>query len=275
MYNMIKNKKGFTLIEIVIAFGILVLVGSLTLVSLSAIPQARMRNFAQTIKSEFELTRNFAKTHGGDAVFSIQKNEVGLHIKRTMGENLSTGTVAVEEEELKDRKIALFYKMTDDNKIYELGKDDADSVSDSTLKMTFSQTHGSIIGPHMLDYIIISNGSNNFKLMIKQSTGMMYYDYEVDENEKEGNIVNNDTTIVQLPYFIASNGELVETIEIPFNGQAIQPEINYDSRYIKIGGVYRHVEPGKFTITFTLKDPYSTMWEDRSTAQKTLTWKIK
>ena len=52
------NKKGFTLIEIVVALGLLVMLGGFAITSLSVIPQARMRESAQTIKTEFEIARN-------------------------------------------------------------------------------------------------------------------------------------------------------------------------------------------------------------------------
>ncbi len=46
-------------------------------------------------------------------------------------------------------------------------------------------------------------------------------------------------------------------------------------RNIKIGGVYRAIEKGTYTISFSLKDPYSTTWEDGTIEDKTLIWKIK
>lgn len=268
MFKLTKNKnKGFTLIEIVVALGIIVVLSGLTITTLSSIPQARMREYAQTLKSEFELTRNFAKTHGGDAEFSLIKTDEGVLVKRT-GENLTT-----EESLLKDGNFALFYKLTGDDTEYELGTIDADDVTDATLTMTFSQTKGALIGPHMVDYIIISNGSANYKFMLKHATGMIYYDYELEENELKDNVVNNETLSINIPTFI-DHGMFVETMEVEFAGTSVQPEINYDSRYIRISGVYRAIEPGTYKITFSLKDPYSTTWSDGTVEDKYLYWSI-
>jgi type II secretory pathway pseudopilin PulG len=268
MLRHIKNTKmGFTLIEIVVALGIIVILSGLTITTISAIPQARMRGFAQTIKSEFELARDFAKTHGGQAEFSLKKTDDGIVVSRT-GENLIP-----EEQLLKDGNLVLFYKETGNDKEYELGIDDASDVFNNTLTMTFSQTQGAIIGPHMIDYIVISNGSKNFKMVIKQSTGMIYYDYELEGNALEQNIVNNDTTTVKIPTFVLK-GAFVDTVEVGFTGSSVQPELNYDSRYIKINGVYRAVNPGTYEIVFSLKDPYSTTWSDGTIEDKKLIWKI-
>jgi hypothetical protein len=219
-----------------------------------------MRDYAQTIKSEFELTRNFAKTHCGDAMFEIKKTADSLVITRS-GKNITS-----EIHNINDEDLVLFYQRTGDDYENEL-------ETDATLNMTFSQTQGAIIGPDMLDYIIISNGSKNYKLIIKQNTGMMYYDYEIDDNEFEGNVVNNKRIDVDLPKAI-KKGVLSDTVTLEYTGKSIQPELKYDARYIKIGGVYRAIAPGEYEIIFTLKDPYTTKWSDGTTEPKRLKWYI-
>jgi prepilin-type N-terminal cleavage/methylation domain-containing protein len=267
--KLFKNKnKGFTLVEIVVALALLIIMGGFSISTVSSISQARMRESAQTLKSEFELTRNFAKTHGGQATFSIKKVDDGLLISRT-GENLTT-----DETLIRDRDIALFYKETGDDKEYHLGEDDADDVSGGTLQMVFSQTEGAIIGPHMLDYIIISNGSKNFKFIIQQASGMMYYDYEIESDTLDGNEEKTEKTMIKIPYFI-KNGMFFDEVSMNFTDKAIQPELFYDSRNVKIGGEYRAKAPGQYEIVFKLKDPYSTMWEDGTTEDKYLYWEIK
>lgn len=263
-----KNKnKGFSLIELITALGIIALLSGFAITSILVIPQARMRETAQTIKSEFELTRNFAKTHGGEATFKIAKIDGGLQITRE-GKNIITESYTIDDKEL-----TLFYKETKSQDEYELGVKDADDVQNATLEMRFSQTDGAIIGPHMLDYIIISNGSKNFKFIIKQSTGMMYYDYEIEQSELEGNMINGTKTTVQVPTFIQGK-ELKTEVNMTYTGETLQPELNYDARNVKLGGVYRAIYGGTYSITFTLKDPYSMIWSDGTTEPKTLTWKI-
>lgn len=263
-----RNNNGFTLIEVVVALALLILMGGFAISSISSVSQARMRESAQMLKSEFEVTRNLAKTHGGQAVISIKKVQDGLLITRT-GQNLTTDEIVIN-----DKEIALFYKLTGDDEEYHLGTHDSSEVTNSELIITFAQTNGEIIGPHMLDYIILSNGNKNYKLLIQQKSGMMYYDYEVDVNTWDGNEENAETAVITIPCFII-NGIFCDTTTIDWTGSSVQPELSYDARNIKIGGVYRAVDPGTYTITFTLKDPYSTVWADNTTEPKTLVWEIR
>ena len=270
MLNFIKKKNhGFTLIEIVMAIGILAMLGGFVIVSMSVVPKARMKELAQTIKSEFELARDFAKTHGGDSSFIIEKSDVGVIIKRT------SDTVKDEEKEIKDADLAIYYKLTGDATEYELGyADKAGVVNENKLEMTFSQTDGSVLGPHYIDYIEINNGTKSYKFFIKQTTGMNYYDYEIDDANTGNKILNEEPTFVKLPSFIERGLPNYPTTNVKKTGTTVQPEISYDSRYVKISGEYRAKEVGTYTITFSLKDPYTTIWESGDKEDKTLVWKI-
>lgn len=284
------KKKGFTLIEIVVALGILVMIGGLTLTSLSAIPKTRMKQTAQTIKTEFESTRNLAKTHGGNAMLSISDTDEGILITRTSTETKGDGTLKTvidKESVIEDKELILMFKRTGDDNEYVLGKDDSDGdgIVDSKLSIEFSQTNGSIIGPDMLDYIILSNGSKDYKLVIKQVSGMIYYDYEINDGDILENTVNTNAIVVDLPMFVDENGILTDggltdshdPIVIKYSGKSEQPEFSYDARYIKISGVYRAIEEGTYTVTFILKNPHTTTWNDENatTEPKTLVWYIE
>lgn len=265
MFNNLKNnKKGFTLMEIVVAIGVMILFGGFAITTIAVIPQARMRSYAQTIKTEFELTRDFAKTHGGDATLTITKTKDGFVVERS-GSNLTKETHTIE-----DGDVAIFYQKTGEVKDVELAEDDS-------LEMTFSQTHGSIIGPDLLDYLTISNGNKNYKFIIRHSTGVIYYDYEIDESDLEGNYVDNSSIkTVDLPQFIDRRGAFTnDKITLRYSGKSLQPDIKYDARNVKIGGVYRATAGGPFEITFTLKDPYNTRWSDGTVEVKKLTWNIE
>ena len=267
--NMLKNTKGFTLIELVVAIGLMVVLGGFVIVSMSVVPQTRMREAAQTIVSEFELTRNYAKTHGGNAMLTLEKVDEGLKIIHS-GQSITT-----EETLIEDRNFTLYYYDTKTKKEYELGKKGPQDVIKKTLQMEFSQTEGSIMGPDLVDYIIISNGSKNYKFIIQQDAGAIYYDYEL-ENDMIGENEIKAKTTVQKPSFVL-NGAFTNSVIVLSpdpNGQAIQPEIKYDAKHIKIGGEYRAVHEGTYTITFELKNPYSTTWPDGSTDIITLVWKI-
>lgn len=282
MSKLHNNKKGFTLIELVVAIGLLAILAGFVLVSLSAIPQAKMTEVAQTLKSEFELSRNFAKTHGGQVKLSISRIDEGLLITR------SGDTIETETHLFDDRNIEVFYQLaTSDLSEYTLGKGTQHALltDPTTLEINFAQTSGSIIGPHKVNYLILSNGSKNYKLIFQHTSGMVYFDYELDNQNAFVNDNSSKHTSVEAPYFIL-NGEQYESVAIPqkynVNGEkvTVQPEIVYDSRYIKIGGDYRAMKADngqnlEYVITFTLKDPSTMSWSDNySEPTRTLRWRI-
>lgn len=276
-----KNRnKGFTLMEVVVAIGLIAILSGLVLTSLSAIPQAKIKSTANIIKSEFVLSRDFAKTHGAEAEFSIKKTDDGIEIIRT-GKNLKTETTTIDDG------TDIFYKLTAEDDVFQLGKDtvharnglQAIKITD-TLTMTFSQTNGAIIGPHMLDYIIVTNGNKSYKLLFVQKTGDIYFDYDVDMNTFQGNKVDDNTKVVKMPTFMI-NGINYQTVELKHTGETLQPEIIYDPTYIRISGVYRAIDRGEYQVSFFLKDPYKTEWEihvpenAEGKEEYILTWTIK
>lgn len=270
----IKNKNaGFTLVEILIAMAILVMIVGLSITTISLISQSRAKKTVTTVISSFEMARDYAKTHGGDAMFSIHKVDDGIELIRT------SKTVVDENVFIEDKTLKVYYKLTNDDNEYELGENDATSVTDSTLQMTFRQTTGAVLGPHMVDYLIFSNNSKTYKLLIKQSTGMIYYDYEIENDHLNEN--NKDIISVKLPSFIQDGYNTTDEVTVYLEKKdddkyaTVQPNLNYDSRYIRISGVYRASTPGEYIIIFSLKDPYSTQWEGTAgdTSEKQLVWK--
>ena len=286
MLNFKSNKtKGFTLIEVVVALGIIVMLSGFVVTSLAAIPQAKVRGYAETIKSEFELTRNFAKTHGGSASFSIEKVDNGINIVRTLSVSIDGPTV--EESLLKDVDLVLSYKINGENDERELG------VDATMITVDFSQTDGAVIGARqtngvnvekcVLDSITITNGGNIYTLIIEHDSGMMYYDYEIDSGETDETTAPTtgaDPSTVPFPCFIASDGESFYGVATVKKGQnaSVQPQISYDAKRVRISGEYRARDvsgPNEYyVITFTLKNPYEDTWEDGSTEPRTLKWQI-
>jgi prepilin-type N-terminal cleavage/methylation domain-containing protein len=272
MMKQIRNdKKGFTLVEILTAIAIIALFGGFALAGISSISQAQMRKSAENFKAEFELTRNLAKTHGGDATLKIERTQKGLLLTRTTDMDAYSNDT-IEKVLIKDSGLELFYRETD-------GDDDEQLLVGESLTMTFAQTTGTIIGPDLLDYVILSNGNKNYQLYIEQNTGMMYYSYEVDSTDMVGNSEKDETIMaIPLPKF-NQGGNKVDTITVKYkSGVSVQPELWYDARYVKISGSYRATEPGKYTIRFSLKDPYSTRWdteEANDTAVKELEWTVE
>jgi hypothetical protein len=166
----------------------------------------------------------------------------------------------------------LFYRATK-------GTGDEQLKIGESLTMTFAQTTGAIIGPDLLDYIIISNGNKDYKLYIEQSTGMMYYSYEIDSTDMVGNTEKDETIMaIPLPKF-NQGGEKVDTVIVKCkSGVSVQPDLWYDARYVKISGSYRATDPGEYIIKFSLKDPYSTRWdtdEANDTSVKELRWTVE
>lgn len=286
------SKKGFTLIELVVVIGIIVLFCGFSIVTISTIPQVRMKKFAEDIKSNFELARDFSKTHGGTISLYIKKTDDGLEMVRDVRETNKRDDYQIKAETVKisDNKVELFYYPTDsaaDSDPIRLGENEK-----KELEFQFSQTDGSIIGPDFLDYIIISNGNKTYKLIIMQRTGQVYFDYEMKNDYTEKNEGATDTKVtIELPEFNDKHNASVGVIngvymmEKKDGMSTLQPPIKYDSRYIKISGVYRATEANPhepYIIYFDLKDPNSTQWDASPTAQdpeaatstKILKWNI-
>lgn len=281
------SKKGFTLIELVVVIGIIVLFCGFSIVTIATIPQTRMKKFAEEIKYNFELVRDFSKTHGGTVSLYIKKTDDGLELVRDVRENNKHADYQIKSETIKisDNKIELFYAPTDaEGDPIRLGDDDKTS-----LEFQFSQTDGKIIGPDFVDYMTISNGNKTYKLVVVQRTGQLYFDYEIDDKYAEQNAGASDEIVeVELPCFIDQQQKTYTSFWMQkVSGQTTyQPPIRYDSRYVKISGVYRATDPneeGMYVIYFDLKDPNGCRWALNSTpsdpsaytATQTLSWNIR
>lgn len=280
------SKKGFTLIELVVVIGIIVLFCGFSIITIATIPQTRMKKFAEEIKYNFELARDFSKTHGGTISLYIKKTNDGLELVRDVRESNKHSDYQIKSETIKisDSKIELFYTETNgDGNSVRLGSEDKNQ-----LEFQFSQTDGTLIGPDFVDYMTISNGNKTYKLVVVQRTGQLYFDYEIDDQYFEQNAGANDTIIeVELPCFIDKQQKTYTSFWMDSDSEktTYQPPIRYDSRYVKISGVYRATGPksnGMYVIYFDLKDPNGCKWKldgaptDASdyTSTKTLQWNI-
>jgi len=257
------KKKGFTLIEIIVALSIVVMISAIVIASTSSVKKANIKQFANTFINEIEATRAIARTHGGDAKVVLTQGDKYFSITRSSVSSLNN------TEEFKDSDFVLIYKRTGVS-------DEKELASGETLTFSFAQTEGSIIGPDYIDYFILTNGSKDYKIILKHSTGELFYDYEIDNASLETNAnAGVATTSVVKPSFVV-NGIFVSTFpDITYTGKAEQPEFSYNATYVRISGVYRAIEKGTYTIVFSLKDPYTTEWEDGTTDNVTLTWTIK
>lgn len=273
------SKKGFTLIEMVVVIGIIVLFCGFCIATITTIPQTRMKKFVTEIKSDFELARDFSKSHGGTISLYISKLDDGLELKRDVRDSNKRSDYNIKSETVKltDRKVELYYKETNQTDEKRLG----DASAKDQIEIQFSQTDGRIIGPDFIDYIKITNGNKLYKLIIMQSTGQVYFDYELKDSEIEENkgaIPADEQVRVDLPCFIEGQVKTTDCFYMPKddNLSTLQPPIKYDSRYIKISGVYRATEAndsGPYIIYFDLKDPNGTRW-DTTNAEEARTTKI-
>ena len=259
-----KNKnKGFTLIEVVVAISIVALLSGFVVVSSFVVPQMKMKQTAQTFKTEFELAKEYAESHGGITQFSIKRTINGAEI----------ATVGVEGDKLVDLDNGDNKKLIDDASLeiryLRTGAGDPQTLEyDESLTFEFSQTEGSIIGPDLVDYIILDNKSKEYKFFVEHETGTLYYDYELGDDYAIKNDINTMSSEgIKTPTFV-KDGKVYEgdilTLSRDPNGKTIQPEINYDSQYVKIGGAYRASDIGTYEITFILKDPYETKWAEKA-----------
>ena len=280
-----KNKnKGLALIEIITAITLILLFGVLIISSVFVIPQTKIKETAQLIKTEFELTRNYAMTHGGDAEFTIEKTSEGAILTRTgvktISETSSPDKVVINDAALK----ICYYKCSDGNNEFVL-------QSGETLTFKFTQMSGAICSSKLtsnditiddeiiVDCIKITNRSKDYKILIEYKTGLVYFDFELDKNrviDNESNLPSSEKVKIDIPKFIL-NGEELDTVTLQYTGSSIQPEIKYDSEHIKIGGTYRAINDNVdgYVITFTLKDPSKTQWVTGKTDSVSLIWIIE
>lgn len=268
VYTQNKNK-GFTLMELVAAIVVLALMSGLTLAAIASIQHTKVQHCAQTLKSKCEATREIAKSRGTNAELSITVVDEGLLLV-VSGNNLLT-----EETTIDCKNLTLFYKKTGPNKEQKLSVVDnpgANGTTIGTISIVFSGENGNIINQPAIEYIVLSNGSKNYKLIFKHNGGLVYYDYEAD-----GLVSNNnsaDKIKVYEPYFTKDviNGRAV----LIANGKNQQPEFAYNAQYVRVKGEYRASAASDipYTIIFELKDPYSTTWADGTTEPKTLEWII-
>ena len=263
-----KNRnKGFTLVEIISALAILILLGGLVLTSVSSVQHARVQHCAQIVKSRLESTRDLAKTRGTNVALSITKMKGGFKLT-VSGDNLLDESTILECP-----NTSLFYYETGSRAEKQLGVDDAEGI-DGTLVFIFDGGTGDMIGSHVLDYFIFANGSRNYTLAFQHKGGMVYYDYEVDEFPYNTIAPECQSIVIDVPYFV-QEAEQDKTILV-FTGTTLQPEFIYDSKHVKIGGIYRATDPSEeyYIITFNLKDPSTMKWADDTTEQKKLYWRI-
>lgn len=277
--NVRKNKnKGFTLIELLVAIALVALISTLSITTLSTISSTRMRKTASTLKSSVEVTRNYAKTHGGNTYVSLIKTNAGVRIiEVSTDERADDGTrkdKVISDTQIDDKTLTIYYKLTGDHDEYQLGTRDATTVVDNMLQFTFSGNNGSFMGPNYIDYVILTNGSKEYKLMLEHKSGMIYYDYEDAAQHIKNEPPTTTHTGIPLPKFVV-NGVLTKNIlDIAYTGKIVQPELAYDTRNSKMSGVFRAKEVGEYKIVFSLKDPYNTQWEDGTTSDYMLTWTI-
>lgn len=282
---MLKNKnKGFSLVEIIVAIGIIAMMAGLTIATVGAIGQTRMKSSMEKMKSMIESTRAYAKTHGGNTYVSIIKTNAGVQIiEVSTAERLDDGTrndKVISSENIDDKTLVLYYKLTGDTTEYQLGARDAINVADGILQFTFTEKTGSFNGPHYIDYIRLKNSQKEYKMYFEHQTGMVYLDYESGAKEIIERIENGEQTLntssipVELPRFVYKGQKTKEIVKIKYTGETVQPELAYNSKYAKMSGVYRAKEIGTYNIVFSLKDVFNSQWEDGTISDYMLTWEI-
>lgn len=277
-----RNKnKGFTLVEMLVAVAILLAVMTLSIATMSAIGTSRMRANAVTIKSTIEVARDYAKAHGGNTYLTLTKNVNGLQIVETSTAARKDDGTRVDKNigqtNIDDKSLIVYYKLVGDNAVYQLGVNDAPDVRNSTLYFQFSDRTGEFVGTYYVEYLLLKNSNKEIKMLFDIKGGSIVFDYEKGAENIQIPTSNANSKTVPMPTFVYK-GKAYHTISVPYDANKIQqPELAYDSRYVSISGIYRakdvNEDPG-YKIVFSLKNPYSTKWEDGQVYDYVLTWYI-
>ena len=276
-----RNKnKGFTLVEMLVAVAILLAVMTLSISTMSAIGTSRMRANAVTIKSTIEVARDYAKAHGGNTYLTLTKNVNGLQIVETSTAARKDDGTRVDKNigqtNIDDKSLIVYYKLIGDNTEYQLGVNDAPDVKNSTLYLQFSDRTGEFVGTYYVEYLLLKNSNKEIKMLFDIKNGTVVFDYEKGADQIQNPTGNTNSKTVSMPTFVYG-GKAYHTISVKHNGAIQQPELAYDSRYVSLSGIYRakdvNEDPG-YKIVFSLKNPYSTKWEDGQVYDYVLTWYI-
>ena len=264
-----------------VAVAILLAVMTLSIATMSAIGTSRMRANAAVIKSTIEVSRDYAKAHGGNTFLSLTKNVNGLQIVETSTSARKDDGTRVDKNigqtNIDDKSLVVYYKLIGDGNEYQLGVNDAPEVNNATLYFQFSDITGEFVGSYYVEYLRLENSNKEIKLLFDIKGGSLMYDYEKGADKISNPTPNPNSKIVPMPTFVVG-GKAYHTISLPYNENKIQqPELAYDSRYISISGIYRakdvNEDPG-YKIVFSLKNPYNTKWEDGQVYDYVLTWYI-
>lgn len=276
-----QNKnKGFTLVEMLVAVAIMIAVATLSISTISAIGSAKLRSNTETFKSTIEAAREYSTAHGGNTFVSVIKTQNGLQIVETStAARKDDGTRVdknINEVNLNDKAMNVYYKLVGDATEYQLGKSDADCVNNGTLQFQFSSLTGGFVGSYYVDSMRFENSNKDYTLLFSVKTGAMAFDYESDADKIVNKPGAESSKSIEMPTFVVG-GKAYATYSMPFNDKIQQPELAYDSRYVSISGIYRakdvNEDPG-YKIVFSLKDPYTTKWADGQIYDYVLTWYI-
>ena len=260
---MLKDKRGLTLVEILVALAIIVMLAGVSITTIATVQRTSVRKFAEELKVAIEETRDLAMSHGGDSHLKITRKDGGVEAVRT---SISNGS---DTKFFSDRNATVLYKRTEDDAEEELEEGES-------LEFNFAMTSGAFLGPDLLDYITITNGYRDYDLIIIQKAGTIEWGYELEDSEiwKQNAEYVSSIESVASPSFVLGGVGGYDEVELPYTGTSQQPELFYNDNYIRISGTYRAIEKGTYTITFKLKDPSAYSWADGSTADKHLTWSI-
>ena len=276
-----KNKnKGFTLVEMLVAVAIMLAVATLSISTMSVIGTSRMRSNAEIIKSTVEVAKDYAKTHGGNTFLSLTKVPNGLQIVETSTAARKDDGTRVDKNigqtNIDDKALVVYYRLVGDGNEYQLGVNDAACVSNSTLQFQFSDTTGEFVGSYYVEYLRLVNSNKEMKLLFDIKGGSLVYDYEEAAQNIKYPVSAPTSKTVAMPTFVVG-GKAYHSVSVKYNDKIQQPELAYDSRYISLSGIYRakdvNEDPG-YKIIFSLKNPYTTRWEDGQVYDYVLTWYI-
>lgn len=101
MRKLLKNNKGFSLVEMLVVIAIMAILASVSVSAMGYLMRGDIKKAAKTLYSEIASNRTYAMAKQGDWLFSVD-NSSGVFVLSSMN-TTSGGTITYSEETLSNR----------------------------------------------------------------------------------------------------------------------------------------------------------------------------
>lgn len=293
----ILNKKAFTLVEIVVAIGILaaasVGIGAIVVaVQNNSQKQFTQGDLQQQLSSVQESLKNDLLTTNAGVKYWIQ-DDAGSYVESD-GANKNperNKIVAMYTMDYIDNTLTKTYVKYDANEDILYKAEMSETVTfDHSKKKLLDEKPEEVADNSALDWYVYAQGITNFSMDLSKYSENQTINYNVnishtDNNFESDNTVNvrneipiNEATVLENYDQAVVTRPALKNRQFVYNGQEQAPkQLDVNSRYVEI----RLTDPekdrvsatnvGQYRITYHLKNA---VWEDGSTDDYTLEWEI-